>query len=83
VTREVILYTRQDCGLCDQTAEALRDLRREFNFVLREVDVDADPALRQAYNNVVPVVAVADRVIAHAPVDYDALRSSLIEEFRR
>jgi hypothetical protein len=77
VTPEVILYTRKQCGLCDETAAELRRLRADLAFDLREVDIDADEALRAEYNDVVPVVAVGERVIAHAPIDAESLRGDL------
>jgi glutaredoxin len=82
VSREVILYTRRQCGLCDETAAELRRLRDELRFELRELDIDEDADLRERYNDVVPVVAVGERVIAHAPIDAAALRKSLIDEIR-
>lgn len=78
MTREVVLYTRKQCGLCDETAAELRRLRTDLQFDLREVDIDADEALRTEYNDIIPVVAVADRVIAHAPIDPLALRADLL-----
>jgi hypothetical protein len=77
VTREVILYTRRQCGLCDETAAELRRLRSDLAFDLREVDIDADESLRAEYNDVIPVVAVGDRIIAHAPIDAASLRRDL------
>lgn len=78
MSRAVILYTRRMCGLCDETADELRRLRSDLGFDLTEVDIDEDASLRERYNDVVPVVAVGDRVIAHAPVDHAALRADLV-----
>lgn len=77
MSREVILYTRQQCGLCDETAAELRRLRVDLNFTLTELDIDADTSLRAQYNDVVPVVAIGDHIIAHAPIDHAALRADL------
>jgi hypothetical protein len=79
MSREVILYTRRQCGLCDETAAALRALSRDLRFTILEVDIDRDPALLERYNDIVPVVAVGERVIAQAPVDEGALRELLGE----
>ena len=73
MNREVILYTRKQCSLCDETAAELRRLRASLGFDIREVDVDTDEALRAEYNDIVPVVAVGDRIVAHAPIDIAAL----------
>lgn len=82
MTREVILYTRRECGLCDETAAELRRLGDELQFSIRTLDIDQDQALRAQYNDIVPVVAIGDRVVIHAPVDVPALRAVLAEAFR-
>jgi glutaredoxin len=79
MSREVTLYTRRQCGLCDETAAALRALSRDLRFSIVELDIDNDPALLERYNDVVPVVAVGERVIAQAPIDEGALRALLLD----
>ena len=58
---EVVLYTRAGCHLCDEAKDQLRELRRQAAFTLREVDIDQDPALRQRYNDEVPVIFIHGR----------------------
>jgi glutaredoxin len=58
---EVVLYTRAGCHLCDEAKAQLRELRRQASFTLREVDIDQDPALRQRYNDEVPVIFIHGR----------------------
>ena len=53
----VTLYTRQGCHLCAH-AKATILATRPADFVLEEVDIDADPDLRERYTNDVPVVAI-------------------------
>lgn len=77
--RDVTLYTRVQCGLCDETAAALRALSGDLRFTLVEIDIDTDAALQERYNDVVPVVAVGERVIAQAPIDEGALRALLTD----
>ena len=55
----------------------MRDLGAYASFTPIELDVDRDPALCEQYNDIVPAVAVADRVIPHAPIAEGALRSAL------
>ena len=76
--REVILYTRIDCSLCDEAATELRALRDTLRFTLTEIDIDADPALLEQYDEIVPAVAVGGRVIAQAPIAPGELRDALI-----
>jgi glutaredoxin len=68
VTPEVIVYTRTGCGLCEEAVGELRRLQRELAFTIREIDIDAEDALREEYNDSVPVIAIGDRVISHAPI---------------
>ena len=75
--REVILYTRINCTLCDDAASELRALRDTLRFTLTEIDIDADPALREQYDEIVPAVAVGGRVIAQAPIAPGELRDAL------
>jgi glutaredoxin len=82
VSGEVTLYTRKDCGLCHEAADELRRMQASLKFELREVDIDADPALREQYTDVIPVIAVDGRVIAQAPIDADLLRDELAAALR-
>jgi glutaredoxin len=51
---KVVLYTRAGCHLCD---EALALLNRH-GLAPRLVDIDSHPALRERYNECVPVVEI-------------------------
>jgi glutaredoxin len=50
--RPTIVYTRKGCHLCDEAVELLRN----FGLQPELIDVDADPQLREQYNECVPVV---------------------------
>jgi uncharacterized membrane protein len=52
----VTLYVRQDCHLCEQAKSDLASLQEQFPHRLVEIDIDSEPALRQAFSEVVPVV---------------------------
>lgn len=59
------MYSRKGCHLCDIVKETLTQVkvqvRGEAEFEWREVDIDGDPALRQKYNDEVPVVFIDGR----------------------
>jgi glutaredoxin len=55
---DVVVYSREGCHLCDVVKETLRQMQGEASFQWREVDIDADPELRQKYNEEVPVVFI-------------------------
>lgn len=58
---DVIVYSRSGCHLCDIVKETLAQMRGRADFQWREVDIDADPQLRQKYNEEVPVVFIDGR----------------------
>jgi len=58
---EVIVYSRQGCHLCDVVKETLAATRDAADFHWREVDIDADPELREKFNEEVPVVFIDGR----------------------
>jgi glutaredoxin len=58
---EVIVYSRAGCHLCDVVKDTLAQLETQAAFHWRVVDIDADPDLRQLYNEQVPVVFIDGR----------------------
>ena len=77
MSRQVILYTRHNCGLCEEAAADLRQIQRDLGFTLLEHDIDADAALRGQYDDRVPVIVIDGRVIAESPIQPAMLREQL------
>jgi len=61
--REVIVYSRKGCHLCEIVKESLVKLHKRGGFDWREVDVDSDAELRRQYNDQVPVVFINGRKV--------------------
>ena len=59
--REVIVYSRKNCHLCDELKDELRRLETSRLFSWREVDIDADAELQRLYTDEVPVVFIDGR----------------------
>lgn len=59
--REVVLYSRKGCHLCQIVKESLSKLQKRGGFTWREVDVDADEDLRRRFTDEVPVVFIDGR----------------------
>jgi glutaredoxin len=59
--REVIVYSRKGCHLCEIVKESLVKLHKRGGFDWHEVDVDSDAELRRQYNDQVPVVFINGR----------------------
>jgi glutaredoxin len=77
--REVTLYKRPGCHLCDEAKSAIAPLLQEFGAELREVDIDADPVLKERYGWDVPVIFIGRRKAAKHRVDLEQLRRQLQE----
>ena len=75
--REITLYTREGCTLCEEARVAITPLAREFSTTLREVDIDDDPVLHERYANDVPVVFLGSRLVAQHRVNVAQLRRQL------
>jgi len=59
--REVVVYSRKGCHLCEIVKETLNKLQRRGGFTWRAVDVDSDDRLRRQFTDEVPVVFIDGR----------------------
>ena len=59
--REVVVYSRKGCHLCEIVKETLIKLQRRGGFTWSEVDVDSDDELRRLFTDEVPVVFIDGR----------------------
>ena len=60
-TRQVVVYSRKGCHLCEVVKESLIKLSRRGSFIWREIDVDSDNEIRRQFNDEVPVVFIDGR----------------------
>jgi glutaredoxin len=74
---EVVVYSRKGCHLCDVVKETLTRFQGNADFQWREVDIDLDPALRQTYNDEVPVVFIDGRKAFKYHMDGDKFLRAL------
>jgi glutaredoxin len=77
--RDVTLYTRPGCHLCDEAKAAIAPILREFEAVLHEVNIDEDTALKERYGWDVPVIFIGQRKAAKHRVDLVQFRRQLQE----
>jgi len=75
--RDVTLYTRQGCQLCEEAKTAMAPALKTFGARLREVDIDSDPVLQREYTSDVPVILIASKEFARHRVDAAEFRRSL------
>lgn len=75
--RAITLYTRAGCHLCEEAKSVIASVASQFGASLHEIDIDADPVLRERYTNDVPVIFVGPRFFAKYRVDAERLRRAL------
>lgn len=75
--REVILYTRPGCHLCEEAKAAIAPLLSEVHATLREINVDTDAGLQERYGSDVPVIFIGEKKAAKHRVDVAQFRKQL------
>ena len=75
--RDVTIYTRPGCHICDQAKAQIAPLLIEFGARLTEINIDEDPELRALYDYEVPVIFLGARKAAKHRVDLDQFRRQL------
>jgi glutaredoxin len=77
LTAALTVYVRRGCHLCADMTQALQRLQAELGFDVTEVDIDADPELRQRYDTRVPVLVAGATEICYYFLEEDRLRAWL------
>lgn len=75
--RDVTIYSRPGCHLCDEAKKEIAPLLREFGARLTEINIDDDPELRARYDYDVPVIFIGARKAAKHLVDAAQFRRQL------
>ena len=75
--REVTLYTRPGCHLCEEAKAAMAPLLREFSVALHEVNIEKDAVLEERYGLDIPVIFIGARKAAKHRVDVEQFRRQL------
>jgi len=77
--RQVTLYSRPGCHLCEEAKDAIAPLLREFHATLREVNIDEDAVLKERYGWDIPVIFIGRHKAAKHSVDLAQFRRQLEE----
>jgi glutaredoxin len=76
-TRTVELLSRAGCHLCDDARRLVQRVAAESGVAWTETDIDADPALRAEFGELVPVVRVDGKELGYWRIDEGRLRRAL------
>jgi glutaredoxin len=77
--RDITLYTREGCHLCEEARLQILPLLFEFGAQLHEIDIDDDASLHDRYTNDVPVILLERKLVAQHRLDVRRLRRELQE----
>ena len=77
--RQVVLYSRPGCHLCDDAADLLERLAQRIPITLTEVNILSDIDLYERYKHSIPVVALTGGPVLAAPIRADELERLLVE----
>jgi glutaredoxin len=75
--RDVTIYSRPGCHLCEEAKAQIAPLLKEFGARLTEINIDEDPELRAQYDYDVPVILLGSRKAAKHRVDPAQFRRQL------
>ena len=60
----VTIYSKKECNLCDIAKEELEALQCEYEFSLKEVDIENDKLAFEKYKYLIPVIEVDGEIIS-------------------
>ncbi|MYL49112.1 glutaredoxin family protein [Halobacillus litoralis] len=70
---EVILYVKENCGLCDE----VKDLLSLFDVTVVLVDIESDPEWLEKYMLEIPVLKIGEEELDYRQIDYFELMKRL------
>ncbi|MBM7551351.1 glutaredoxin family protein [Thalassobacillus pellis] len=75
--KKVILYTKENCCLCDEAKELLEILKYEHDFTIIEKDIYQDDELLERYQIEIPVVVIEGEELNCEQIDLFSLKKRL------
>lgn len=75
--KQVVLYTKNHCPLCDEAKQALYELQQVVPFTLDEIDIYQEEALLEKYQLMIPVVEVDGEMVTYGKIVKAELRKRL------
>ena len=73
----ITIYSKKECHLCDIAKEELEDIRREFDFSLKEINIEKDTVAFEKFKHLIPVVEVDGKIISTGKVNGKKIKDIL------
>lgn len=77
MSARVTLYSRLNCHLCDDARSVIERVCADLGTSYAEIDIDADPQLRERFTDQVPVTYIDGRPHDFWRVSEERLRAAL------
>jgi glutaredoxin len=74
-----LLYSRPDCGLCEEMLLALQSLPQARDVPIDVVDVDRDPESRLRYGHKIPVLLLDGELVCRGHFDAEEVHKALAQ----
>jgi len=73
----ITIYSKKECHLCDIAKEELEAIRREFDFSIKEINIEKDTIAFEKFKHLIPVVEVDGKIISTGKVDGKKIKDIL------
>ncbi|MBB6177679.1 glutaredoxin [Anoxybacillus tengchongensis] len=70
---KVVVYSKQNCCLCDEAKDILRELQVKWE----EVDIYKDEQWLERYHLIIPVIEIDGEIVAYGRIHKDVIRKRL------
>jgi glutaredoxin len=78
--RQVIIYSRPGCHLCDEAKTAIQNAGCSDRFTLEEVNIESDKKLLRKYKYDIPVVMIDGVEFCRHRVDPEKFKRTILDE---
>lgn len=79
--KQMILYMKENCPLCDEAEDALQALQANWTFDIKKVNIYEDDELLEKYQLRIPVITFANEVVAEGIVTEQQLQAACERHF--
>jgi glutaredoxin len=65
---KLTLFTKENCGLCEEAKDAIRLVQSEYEIDVYEIDIYSDDALLEEYQLMIPVIQINGETVAYCKI---------------
>ena len=62
------LFTKENCGLCEEAKEAIRSVKSDYEIEVNEIDIYSNDALLEEYQLMIPVIQMNGETVAYGKI---------------